>query len=526
MKCPGVMVRTTNNKFYSPPHDAVCSKSITHLALPPPPSFSCLSDGICLPSPPPIAYLPSPTSHLLSDSTVPIRPFISNSLQVAPGIPKDYNRPENGKELDRSTAVWYDGITMGDGGEFNYNFWGAEAGGREYDPGVGNFHMYMEDAMSVNTYLEDTHFEEHHVYRLEWQPGTDGFLSWYIDDTFYMKIDGTSMHNLTGAHIPQEPMYLILNTAISHQWGMAEPCDHDHCSACWLCYDCTNPECQCSLPNGMKNCKNLPAKIEIDYIRLYQDKEDPSHTLGCSPERFPTAEFIEAHSERYKNWEPYTGPIPVRMTVFWFGLMCSTGVATVLLLGVLVGRCYTHFRGDRDGSGSGLVDSRGYVAINTVPVPTMVECTEQTEKVRVAVSRSDEVDQAPTRSKQPCAVALDVPSSRYGLRNKAASSSATQYGSTDDATKKSRTKAAASPLAGWLPSMVSDKVEGLLSRTGLMGDDVVAGQANGRRSAPAGRKAGKAGAATATATATATAGPLGASGVTSMGVESIHTVNI
>ena len=55
-------------------------------------------------------------------------------------------------------------------------------------------------------------------------------------------------------------------------------------------------DCQCSLPDGMKNCKNLPAKMEIDYIRLYQDKEDPTHTLGCSPEGFPTAEFIAAHA--------------------------------------------------------------------------------------------------------------------------------------------------------------------------------------------------------------------------------------
>ena len=89
--------------------------------------------------------------------------------------------------------------------------------------------------------------------------------------------------------IPEEPMYLVLNTAISHQWGMPEPCDHEHCSACWHCYDCTNPDCQCSLPNGMKNCKNLPAKMEVDYIRLYQDRSDPLHTVECSPARFPTA---------------------------------------------------------------------------------------------------------------------------------------------------------------------------------------------------------------------------------------------
>ena len=36
-------------------------------------------------------------------------------------------------------------------------------------------------------------------------------------------------------------MYIVLNTAISHRWGMPEPCPVDQCSMCWHCYDCTNP---------------------------------------------------------------------------------------------------------------------------------------------------------------------------------------------------------------------------------------------------------------------------------------------
>ena len=158
-------------------------------------------------------------------------------------------------------------------------------------------------------------------------------------------------------------MYIVLNTAISHRWGMPEPCPVDQCSMCWYCYDCTNPgetsihpfiyphtsfhpsihissqtyslfcpllnpstchihlsmhhlllyvlirlsvhlllhphhlllhllphphhllqhiliicystyyctpsssDCQCTLPEGMKGCKNLPAAMEVDYIR-------------------------------------------------------------------------------------------------------------------------------------------------------------------------------------------------------------------------------------------------------------------
>jgi Beta-glucan synthesis-associated protein SKN1/KRE6/Sbg1 len=53
----------------------------------------------------------------------------------------------------------------------------------------------------------------------------------------------------------------------------------------------------------MKNCKNLPSKMEIDYIRLYQDKDDPSHTVGCSPEGFPTEGFITAHAGQQQRYE-------------------------------------------------------------------------------------------------------------------------------------------------------------------------------------------------------------------------------
>ena len=138
--------------------------------------------------------------HEMPGSSEPIRPFISQSLQVSPGIPREMNRPVNGDKLNRSVSQWYTDVTMSPGGEFNDGFWGAEAGG-EYDPTKQQIHKYMEDAISVNTYLEESHFESHHVYRLEWQPGEDGRLAWYIDDKFYMAIGGQSMHDLTGAKV-------------------------------------------------------------------------------------------------------------------------------------------------------------------------------------------------------------------------------------------------------------------------------------------------------------------------------------
>lgn len=114
-------------------------------------------------------------------------------------------------------------------------------------------------------------------------------------------------------------MYLILNTAISHRWGM-EPCPAS-CPACYRCYDCLNPDCQCSLPAGLKDCKNLPAELQIGSIRLYQDlgeeviieergekkkiRINSRHSLSCSPPSHPTLEFIRGHAERYEEWKPY-----------------------------------------------------------------------------------------------------------------------------------------------------------------------------------------------------------------------------
>ena len=149
---------------------------------------------------------------------------------------------------------------MSDEGAFNDGFWGQEAGG-VYNPATGYVGNYMEDAISVDTYLDVTHFEEHHVYRLEWQPGkpppphahpptstptpthtptptppfihsfsplprnyssllitlkhryagVDGYLSWYIDDKFYMNIGGKSVNDLTGTLLLSTPLTTPLN---------------------------------------------------------------------------------------------------------------------------------------------------------------------------------------------------------------------------------------------------------------------------------------------------------------------------
>jgi hypothetical protein len=42
--------------------------------------------------------------------------------------------------------------------------------------------VYQADALSALTPLEPTHFDELHKYRLEWVPGPDGYLAWYLGE--------------------------------------------------------------------------------------------------------------------------------------------------------------------------------------------------------------------------------------------------------------------------------------------------------------------------------------------------------
>lgn len=50
--------------------------------------------------------------------------------------------------------------------------------------------------------LNQSHFNSQHVYKIEWQPGLNGYLYWYLDNEIVFGIDGHGLHNLTGALIP------------------------------------------------------------------------------------------------------------------------------------------------------------------------------------------------------------------------------------------------------------------------------------------------------------------------------------
>jgi beta-glucan synthesis-associated protein KRE6 len=145
--------------------------------------------------------------------------------------------------------------------------------------------------------LNESHYNEFHTYRVEWEPpdanGTGGYIKWFTDGDLAFGIFGESL-DIMQTEIPSEPMYLLMNTAVSSHWGFPQPCP-DNCDC--ECFECGNPTCACALPPGY--CDNFPAYFEIDYVRVYQAVNEPRHFLGCSPEHRPTDLFIEGHMKRY-----------------------------------------------------------------------------------------------------------------------------------------------------------------------------------------------------------------------------------
>lgn len=185
---------------------------------------------------------------------------------------------------------------------------------------------FQADAVGVAHQLTPSHFRHPHTFRLEWQPGPGGRVDWFvkgyrINETLAIVGDGKGqdwihaygledkvLSSLTGAQIPIEPSYLIMNTAISSTWGFP----YDVPDWCTKCYDCDDPKCACSFYPGF--CEMLRTKsvnMYIDSVRVYQSKDASAHvgahhTLGCDPPDYPTKEWILGHAYRYVRNPPFS----------------------------------------------------------------------------------------------------------------------------------------------------------------------------------------------------------------------------
>jgi hypothetical protein len=226
-------------------------------------------------------------------------PLLSASLQIAPG--KSEQRPWLGKIPN---VTWYQPV-LANGGSLNLYFFGAYT----WDP--NRTLAYQTDTVSVNFWLDDSFYERPHTYRIEWEPPVEhmkdspstfsrgGYIKWFIDGKLICAMFGDDLQEVSETEIPSEPMYIIFNQALSKDWGFPDAYFLNCKKKCWSCLD---PECRkCALPRNFCE-KNIPASFEIDYVRVYQVKDDDRHILGCSPPSRPTKQWIEGHNERYVLW--------------------------------------------------------------------------------------------------------------------------------------------------------------------------------------------------------------------------------
>lgn len=154
---------------------------------------------------------------------------------------------------------------------------------------------YQCDALSSMMTIDKSYFSGMKTFRLEWQPGDDGYIHWYVDNVFRFGVEQASLTE-EKTQIPTEPSYVIINTAVSSSWGFPNPP-----LGCVTDYDCKKVDGRCGFNPGF--CQTLPASMYVDHIRIYQNKNDSRQTVGCNPRNYPTKKWIRAHEYRYKNKE-------------------------------------------------------------------------------------------------------------------------------------------------------------------------------------------------------------------------------
>ncbi|KAJ1020204.1 hypothetical protein NDA16_004483 [Ustilago loliicola] len=113
------------------------------------------------------------------------------------------------------------------------------------------------------------------VYGFEYKAGYDGYIHWINNDQRSWSLYSGALAadprvGIDRRPVPQEPMYILINLAISSGFGYID----------W---------------------ENLqfPGKMLIDYVRVYQPEGQTN--IGCDPEDFPTQTYINRHIEAYTN---------------------------------------------------------------------------------------------------------------------------------------------------------------------------------------------------------------------------------
>ena len=104
-----------------------------------------------------------------------------------------------------------------------------------------------------------------------------------------------------GGEISSEPSYILFNTAVSSEWGFPKTCPANCPCKNYNCFSTDFRE-QCGFSEGFCSMmKNEVPKMRVNWVRVYQDPDDPMQKVGCSTPERPTRRYIEAHMDQYKQ---------------------------------------------------------------------------------------------------------------------------------------------------------------------------------------------------------------------------------
>lgn len=161
---------------------------------------------------------------------------------------------------------------------------------------------YQMDAISTNWPVHVGAYMDFVTYQVEWVTGKNGYVRWNIEGSPIFEVPAKTItdvpQNVNNSNplkiMVEEPLYVIINVALSSSWGATPP----------------NPgkECRGNGTDKVVNaiCDAFPLYLKMDYVRLYQDLGDDLDadnlmSIGCDPKTHPTKEWIEGHLDEYED---------------------------------------------------------------------------------------------------------------------------------------------------------------------------------------------------------------------------------
>ncbi|TMW65131.1 hypothetical protein Poli38472_009298 [Pythium oligandrum] len=163
---------------------------------------------------------------------------------------------------------------------------------------------YYVDSVSTNWPIHLAAYTGYLTYQIEWVPGSTGYIRWMLEGAPVFEIPAEAItsppQNALKTNplkmMPEEPMYLIMNVALSSQWDASPP------NAGRACKDHDKKANADEIEEAEEICDQFPLYMKVDYVRVYQDVSSTSSmSIGCNPSSHPTKEWIEGHLDEYQN---------------------------------------------------------------------------------------------------------------------------------------------------------------------------------------------------------------------------------